>query len=147
MRNLRIGVTSWDDSINETREILRRLDLGQLPERPIERVRFHDFKTLLRYITPKRLELLETLHRHGQISMTTLSKLLRRSLTNVKEDVRAMEVAGLIERDGRNHVFVPWSELESCLKLDVEQRGNRREQRLKPERPDRSSTRVAGGLR
>ena len=40
-----------------------RFDQGIFLEQPIERVYFDDFKTLLRYITPKRLVLSEELHK------------------------------------------------------------------------------------
>lgn len=117
MRDLKIGIKSWDESNKETADFMRALDGGLLPEQPIERVYFHDFKTLLRYITPKRLMLLETLHKSGALSVNALAKLLKRSYANVHEDVKVLETVGLIERDGQRRVCVPWSEIETTLKL------------------------------
>jgi len=59
---LKIGIKSLEESSEETREILRNFDQGIFPEHSVERVYFNDFKTLLRYITPKRLLLFEKLH-------------------------------------------------------------------------------------
>ena len=119
MRDLKIGIKSWEESNQETSDILRQFDQGIFPEQPIERVYFHDFRTLLRYITPKRLVLLEELHRSGPMSVNALAKLLKRSYKNVYDDVSALESVGLIERDERKRVCVPWHEIETTLKLAV----------------------------
>jgi len=119
MRDLKIGIKSWEESNKETSDILRKFDHGIFPEQPIERVYFHDFRTLLRYITPKRLVLLEELHRTGPMSVNALAKLLKRSYKNVYDDVSALESVGLIERDERKRVCVPWHEIETTLKLAV----------------------------
>jgi predicted transcriptional regulator len=117
MRDLKIGIKSLEESSEETREILRNFDQGIFPEQPIERVYFNDFKTLLRYITPKRLVLLETLHKAGAMSVNALAKLLHRSYKNVYDDVKILELVGLVERDSQKRIFVPWSEIETTLKL------------------------------
>lgn len=119
MRDLKIGIKSWEEANKETSEILRKFDQGIFPEQPIERVYFHDFKTLLRYITPKRLELLEELHKAGPMSVNALAKLLKRSYKNVYDDVALLERVGLIERDEHKRVCVPWHEIETTLKLAV----------------------------
>lgn len=119
MRDLKIGIKSWEESNQEMSDILRKFDQGIFPEQPIERVYFHDFKTLLRYITPKRLVLLEELHKAGPMSVNALAKLLNRSYKNVYDDVSVLETVGLIERDERKRVCVPWHEIETTLKLAV----------------------------
>jgi predicted transcriptional regulator len=117
MRNLSIGIKSWDESTKETAAIFQQLDKGIFPTQPIERTYFHDFKTLVRYITPKRLVLLETLHASGSMSVNALAKLLKRSYANVHEDVKNLELVGLIERDELKRVCVPWNEIETTLRL------------------------------
>ncbi len=117
MRDLKIGIKSQKESNNEAREIFQQFDKGKFPDQPIERVYFHDFKTLLKYITPKRLTLLETLHTSGAMSVNALAKLLKRSYANVHEDVRVLESVGLIERDNIKRVCVLWDEIETTLKL------------------------------
>lgn len=68
-RDLKIGVKGWDESMQEAIEIGRKIDAGFVPEQPVERMYFADFKTLLQYITPRRLDLLTTLHGHGATSI------------------------------------------------------------------------------
>ena len=55
----------------------------------------------------------------GPMSVNALSKLLNRSYKNVYDDVSAVESVGLIERDERKRVCVPWHEIETTLKLAV----------------------------
>ncbi len=117
MRNIKIGIKSREESNKETAAAFAKFDKGIYPEQPLERIYFNDFKTLLRYITPKRLTLLETLHNSGAMSVNGLAKLLKRSYTNVHEDVRVLELIGLIERDDRKRVCVLWNEIETTLRL------------------------------
>jgi predicted transcriptional regulator len=119
MRDLKIGIKPWEESNLEIATILENADNGIFPEQPVERVYFHDFKTLLRYITPKRLVLLEVLHASGAMSVNALAKLLKRSYANVHEDVKVLESVGLIERDSFKRIFVPWNEIDTTLKLAV----------------------------
>ena len=53
MRDLNIGIKNWDKSNKEALAIFQQFDKGIFPTQSIERIYFHDFKTLLRYITPK----------------------------------------------------------------------------------------------
>jgi predicted transcriptional regulator len=71
----------------------------------------------LRYITPKRLVLLEALHSSGAMNVNALAKLLHRSYANVHEDVKVLESVGLIERDVLKRVCVLWNEIETTLTL------------------------------
>jgi predicted transcriptional regulator len=117
MRDFKVAIKSLDESMKEAIECAQQFDEGIFPDQPIERVYFHDFKALLRYITPKRLVLLETLHSSGAMSVNALAKLLQRSYANVHEDVKTLELVGLIERDDLKRVCVPWNEIETTLKL------------------------------
>ncbi|NVN98909.1 MAG: helix-turn-helix domain-containing protein [Geobacteraceae bacterium] len=119
MRDLKIGIKPLAESNKEMAALFDQFDKGVFPEQPIERVYFHDFKTLLQYITPKRLVLLEVLHATGAMSVNALAKLLKRSYANVHEDVRVLESVGLIERDSFKRICVPWNEIDTTLKLAV----------------------------
>jgi hypothetical protein len=72
------SVKSMADFFCEAGEVLTNADLGILPEKLVERVYFHDIKTFLKFITPRRYELLEQLHRSGAMSIRALAKLLQR---------------------------------------------------------------------
>lgn len=119
MRDLKIGIKTTKEVDMETAELFQNLDKGIFPQKPVERVYFEDFKTLLRYITPKRLVLLEELHKAGPLSVNALAKLLKRSYKNVHDDVAILERVGLIERDELKRAVVPWTEIETTLKLVI----------------------------
>lgn len=114
MRDLKIGIKDMKESAEEIRKILRQFDQGISPEQPVERIYFNDFKTLLRYITPKRLVLLKTLHKAGAMSINALAKLLNRSYKNVCDDIKVLELVGLVEQ---KRIFVPWNEIATTLRL------------------------------
>ncbi len=116
-RDFKVGIIDEDDFNREVMGILENAEKGVIPETPVERVYFGDMRTFLEHITPKRLELLETLHKTGPMSVNALAKLLKRSYKNVYDDVRALEVAGLIERDEQKRIDVPWNEITTTLKL------------------------------
>jgi predicted transcriptional regulator len=116
-RDLKISVKGWDESMQEAIETGRKIDAGFVPDQPIERVYFADFKTMLQYITPKRLDLLIMLHNHGKTSINALAKTLKRSYKNVYDDVQILERVGLIEKDEKQRVSVPWNEIETRLNL------------------------------
>ncbi len=117
MRNFEIGIKSWGESSQEAVELFEKFDSGVFPAQPIERVFFHDVKTFLRDITPKRIDLLEELHRNGGISIRALAKLLNRSYKNVYDDVKLPEQAGLVEKDENGLYSVPWDEVSASFKL------------------------------
>ncbi len=117
MRDFKIGIKTWDESSRETAELFEQFDAGVFTAHPVERVFFHDVKTFLRYITPKRIDLLEELHRNGAISIRALAKLLNRSYKNVFDDVKLLEQAGLVEKAENGLYSVPWDEVSASFKL------------------------------
>jgi predicted transcriptional regulator len=117
MRDFKVGIKSWDESSKEAGEIFEQFDNGIFPEQPIERVYFHDVKTFLKYITPKRFELLDSLHHGGAMSVRALAKLLNRHYKNVYDDVKLLEQVGLVEKDAAGLYFVPWDEVSASFKL------------------------------
>jgi predicted transcriptional regulator len=117
MRDFKIEIKSWSESSQEAAELFEQFDSGVFPVQPVERVFFHDVKTFLRYITPKRIDLLEELHRSGAISIRALAKLLNRSYKNVYDDVKLLEQAGLVEKGEDGFYSVPWDEVSASFKL------------------------------
>lgn len=117
MRDFQVGIKSWDESTKEAAEAFEQFDNGIFPEQPIERVYFHDVKTFLKYITPKRFELLEKLHHTGAVSIRALAKLLNRHYKNVHDDVKLLEQVGLVEKDEAGLYSVPWDEVTASFKL------------------------------
>ena len=97
-RDIKVGINSDDEFFAEAGEVARKLDTGWRPELPIERLYFDDLPTLLKYLTPKRFELLNTLHPMGHVSISALAKSLHRQYRNVFDDVKILERLGLVEK-------------------------------------------------
>lgn len=77
---------------------------------------FDSFETLARLLTPKRLELLRTLHRHPAASVRALAQQLGRDYRRVHEDVGALAAAGLIDRDDRGTALsAPYDGIEARI--------------------------------
>jgi predicted transcriptional regulator len=115
--DIRIGITTDDLFFSEAREFARRLDAGWRPEQPVERLYFEDLPTLLKYLTPKRFELLNSLHAMGHVSINALAKKLHRQYRNVFDDVKILERLGLVEKDEQSRFFVPWDEIDATFRL------------------------------
>lgn len=117
MRDFKVCIKNMDDYFTEAEEVLKNADDGVFPEQPVERVYFHDVKTFLKYITPKRFELLDSLHHNGATSVRALAKLLNRHYKNVFDDVKLLEQIALVEKDETGLYSVPWDEVSATFKL------------------------------
>lgn len=116
-RDIKICIKSDDEFFTEARDFARKLDAGWRPEQPVERLYFEDLPTLLKYLTPKRFELLSVLHSMGHASINALAKSLHRQYRNVFDDVKLLERLGLVEKDEENRFFVPWEEVDATFRL------------------------------
>ena len=72
---------------------------------------------LLSVLTPRRLEVLQTLRQQSLSSVRALSKNLERDYKNVHADVRALEDVGLLVRTEKGALHVPWDIIDAHLKL------------------------------
>ena len=62
-------------------------------------VSFENWETMVRVLSPKRLELLRHVHLHPAKNIRVLAQALGRDYRRVHEDVEALEAAGLLDRD------------------------------------------------
>jgi predicted transcriptional regulator len=62
-------------------------------------ISFETWETMVRVLSPKRLELLRHVHQSPAKSIRALSMALGRNYRRVHEDVEALEAAGLLDRD------------------------------------------------
>ena len=79
-------------------------------------VTFLDVRTMLDTLSPRRLELLRHVRRHGAANVRELAHALGRDYKNVHQDVAVLESAGLLVRDGRK-LSAPWDELQANVSL------------------------------
>jgi predicted transcriptional regulator len=61
-KHLSVAIKGADESAKEFVEAWRRAKRGKPPEQPIERLYFEDLATMLKVLTPRRLEVLKVLH-------------------------------------------------------------------------------------
>ena len=79
-------------------------------------VTFLDLQTMLETLSPRRLELLRHVRKHGARSVRELALALGRDYKNVHADVAVLETAGLLVREGRR-LSAPWDELQASVSL------------------------------
>ena len=87
--------------------------------RPVlqEHIAFIGFEGFARVITPRRLDLLRLLRASGAMSVRALGVAAKRDYKSVHGDVALLENSGLIRREARDRVSVPWSKLSAELDL------------------------------
>src|SRR3546814_16053747 len=76
-------------------------------------------ETPLKVLTPNRWVLLRRLRSQGPSSIRALARALDRDYRGVHADVSALVEAGLIERNERGAIFVPWSRITAEMALDI----------------------------
>lgn len=110
-RKLTVKVSSLDEGLNLFKEVWKKVETGKKLETPIEVVGFENATLLIKTLTPKRLELLQKLHAIGSSSIRALAKQLDRDYSNVHQDVKILNQAGLLLEDNKGHYFMPWDKI------------------------------------
>jgi predicted transcriptional regulator len=116
-KNIRIEVKDEKESAQEFVKAWRRAEKGLAAEQPAERIYFKDLKTLLRSMTPRRMEALQTLHEQGPTSVRALARTLGRDYKNVHKDMQEMERIGIVVRDKKGLLLVPWRSIVAEFEL------------------------------
>ena len=116
-KNIRVEVKGEKESAQDFVKAWHQAEAGRLPEQPVERIYFKDLKTLLRFLTPRRMEALKFLHDQGPLSVRALAKTLGRDYKNVHKDMQELERIGLVTRDRKGLLQVPWHTIAAELTL------------------------------
>lgn len=116
-RNFKVKVESEEEFFADLIEQAKKIDQGIIPEKPVERVSFPDMETFYRFCTPKRLQLLQELHKVGCVSINALAKHLHRHYKNVFSDVKSLETAGLVKKTETGKYCVPWDEFTAIVRI------------------------------
>ena len=116
-RDFKVKIETEEEFFADLIAQAENIDKGIIPERTIERVSFPDLETFYRYCTPKRLQLLQELHKVGSVSINALAKHLHRHYKNVFSDVKTLESAGLVEKTESGKYCVPWDEFSATVRL------------------------------
>ena len=79
-------------------------------------VTFLDLAAIQAALSPRRIGLLRHVSRHGATSTRSLAEALARDYKNVHAEVAAVEVAGLLVREGRK-LAAPRDEVQASVML------------------------------
>jgi predicted transcriptional regulator len=115
--NIKIQIKGERESAQEFIDAWKKAKKGLLPEEPIQRIYFQDLQTLLKILTPRRLELLKKLYDQEPMSVRALAKTLHRDYKNVHQDVQALEQIGLVSRTSQQRLSVPWGRIVAEISL------------------------------
>lgn len=120
-RQILVGVQSGREAAQDAIKAWERAEQGLPPEEPIDRLYFADMATLFKYLSPRRVELLQKLRTIGPVNIRQLAMALERDYKNVYTDVSELVHVGLIEEKNRRFL-VPWDEIAAKLPLLAEAR-------------------------
>jgi predicted transcriptional regulator len=107
-RQILIGIRTEQEQADEVKGAWRRAEKGLSPKEPIDRLYFLDMASLMKVLSPKRMELLKALRSIGFTNIRQLALKLGRNYSNVYQDVTELSAVGLIEMPKKNRYGVPW---------------------------------------
>ena len=116
-RKLTVKVSSIEESLVRFKNVWEKAEQGEKLKTPIEILSFENPMTLMKILSPKRLELLQVLHELGKTSVRRLTTQLDRDYSNVHQDVKALVQAGLVLKDSAGKCQVPWSTIVTEIPL------------------------------
>ena len=116
-KHLLVGIKGVRESAQEFVEAWRRAEQGRSVEQPMERLYFEDLATMLRVLTPRRLEVLKVVHEVGPVSVRGLAGRMKRDYKNVHHDLQVLERAGLVTRSPDGKLTVPWNKIIAEIAL------------------------------
>lgn len=97
VKNVTIGIKSTEEMLNETKDIMKRLERGERVGRKRPGVYFENIATMRKAITEQRVRILKVIKERRPASIYELAKMLHRNLKNVSGDVHYLAELGLIE--------------------------------------------------
>ncbi len=115
---LQVNVESLADGLDRAVKIMEALEQGKQVEKQ-ESIGFLNVSSMLSVFTPKRWELIETLRSSEAMSINALANLLKRNYKNVHTDVSVLIEWGVLKRDDKGFVYVPYSEFVFDVKLPI----------------------------
>lgn len=113
-KKIQVHVDSLEEMGRRFVDAWHRAQAGQAVDE--EHVTFPTFAAMMETLSPRRLDLLRYVRKHGAASVRALAVALGRDYKNVYQDVQALEVAGLLVREGRR-LTAPWNEVRATIKL------------------------------
>lgn len=113
---IKVGIKRERDINREFVEVWKQAERGTLKE-PEVRLYFLDVATLQGVLSERRVALLKVLRRIGPSSIRNLAATTQRDYRNVYDDLQLLLKAGLVEKDARKRVTVPWDKIQTEIDL------------------------------
>lgn len=114
-RNISVHISSLEDMGQRFLAAWKAAEAGKPVSR--DHVTFLGLEAFMAAMSPRRLELMRHLRRAGAMSVRRLSQELERDYKSVHGEVARLIDAGLIERQAKDSVSVPWGRIVTELDL------------------------------
>jgi predicted transcriptional regulator len=102
VKRIKIGIRPPGTIFEEAAVVISQIEASKkVPAQP-EWLYFSDVREMGKVLTPKRLELLKTIHDHSPESIRALAELTSRHVKNVAEDLSLLVSLGLVEMERRS---------------------------------------------
>lgn len=111
-----VAIKSEAEMNREFIDAWKRAEKGTL-RKPEIHLCFVNVKTLQEVLSNRRVALLKTLRKLGPSSIRGLAKQVQRDYRNVYDDLQLLLKAGLVDKDTRNRVSVPWDKIQAEIDL------------------------------
>jgi predicted transcriptional regulator len=112
-----IGVGGFNAFKRDVIHGVKRLEAGLPAEEPRHKIFFANSAHLFKTLSPKRMELLKFLKKHGPLSRRQLAIKLNRAYANVHDDIKELMSIDLAKTNREKKIFVPWDEIDIALPL------------------------------
>lgn len=99
VKRVKIGVRPPGTIFDEATEVLQRLESGKPVRAQREWLYFSDVREMGKALTPRRLELLKTIHDYRPDSIRALATAAGRNVKNVADDLSLLVSLGLVEME------------------------------------------------
>ena len=106
VKKIKIGIKDVKTALREFAEKAEAIERGE-KARKESGVYFTSFEAFRKILTPRRLELLHIIKTRKPASINELARMSKRDVKNVAEDVKYLEVIGLIEKKETDHKTAP----------------------------------------
>ena len=115
-RHIQVGIEDAARGFDRFVDAWNRAESGELDSAEIH-LNFEDYAQLSALLTPKRVELMQSLRQGKPVSIRALATRLGRDYKNVHVDVAALEESGLIAREDRGLLIAPWDVIDTHVRL------------------------------
>jgi len=106
-KKVQIGIKNIITALNGFVEMGKALERGEHVAKE-SGVYFTSLEAFRRALTPKRLELLRAIKEEKPVSINQLSKIVKRNIKNVSQDMKYLVQIGLVERKETEKEVTPF---------------------------------------